>query len=321
MNDDTKSLYEAHFRKSSDEEYTMLPKSLRKLTLASVSSSGDDKSKSDAKSVSKTLPPKVSSSYSSLLSEMGCSQTDVTQLLRSELLQERSKGRHEGSLADYKHFYNPCIALTTPTTTEATYAICRIAGGTATNTRTGATIGLKRVRIKIAVVRIDAGNTGQDYAPTLSVCLWRDKIVTTPGAVPTIFGTDANPPASGTLIFTQVGASTNEALAMPFRNPITEDAYHVYKFDQHQLALENGYNWFYDTGAAGVRFRSAPRTWHFYIDQDLHDVQQKYATYATANPDINDLNLTFRVNVNATNMSYLDKYTFCSDVEFYDIQV
>lgn len=235
--------------------------------------------------------------------------------IRDELLALKSAGRHEGSLADWKHNYRT-INATTISTTEAPYSLAAIAGGTTVSTRTGATISLRKLRIKFKHERTLNGTpTNQTRQPSLFVVIFRDKIPTTPGSIPVIHGTDSLPPSSGTLIFSQLGQATADAVSMMVRNPITEDAYHIYDVKRLSMKMPA-----YGAFSAGTLGQPAPQVEVHHWDIDLNEVQQKYSSYAATDPDINNICLVVFSDQALTGMGFTEQFSFVSDVEFHDVQ-
>lgn len=248
-----------------------------------------------------------------LLAQLGFTATEISAILRSELLKERSGGRHEGDLADWKHYYL-AAGNNSLSTTELSYPLTTIAGGTGVNQRLTNTIAIRKGRIKIHLRRnLTAAPTAQATDPTITIVIFRDKIPTTPGTMPVVHGTDANPPASATLLLSQLGSTNAAAIATAVRNPITEDAYHIYRILKVQLER----NWTYiSTNLAQPSVESRI----IEVDIDFNMVQQKYATYAATAADINNLWLCAYANVDYTNYGFTDTIAVTSDIEFCDIQ-
>lgn len=255
-----------------------------------------------------------------LLSELGFSAEEVNALLRSELLQERSRGRGEGSLADWKHYYTSSGPISITTTNQIDFPLARIAGGTAVNTRTAATIKLRKCRIKIAIRRIPTATATvtPDTVPVLQLVYWRDKVPTTPGTVPVLWIPGTNPPASGTAMFDSLGGAATDQRILAIRNPITEEAYHIYHYEEHTLHMHEGYQM--TTPATGYG-NAAPQFWIFDHNIDFNDVQQNYPSYASSQSDINDPYLTIRISSYSATNSFVDQYTVVTDTEFYDEQL
>jgi len=71
--------------------------------------------------------------------------------------------------------------------TETSVPLCRVVGGTASNTRTTNTIAVKGSTIRFLVRREPTGTgTVPALVPTITFVVWRDKIPATVGAIPTI---------------------------------------------------------------------------------------------------------------------------------------
>lgn len=252
------------------------------------------------------------------LSSLGFTADEVNTLLRQELLKERGGEHGEGSLADWKHYYTTTGPTNFSGTTQINFPLARIAGGTAVNTRTGNTIRLRKCRVKIFIQRATQVPSAVDVTPYLQILMFRDKIPTTPGTVPTIWIAGANPPTDGSAIFDALGNTAPEARPISIRNPISESQYHIYGYHEHSLNLSEGYT--FQTSPA-LQGYAAPKHWVFEYNIDFHDVQQKYPTYASSQPDQNDVYLCFRVHNFSANYSFLDSYTVVTDTEFRDEQI
>lgn len=258
------------------------------------------------------------SKVNSLLAELGFDAEEAATLLRQELIAERSRGSHEGSLADWKHAYGTS-GPNTLSISETSYTVAAIAGGTTVSTRTTNTIALRKARIKLFFNRIfSATPTAAFRDPNIIVVIYRDKIPVTPGTPPTVHGTDANPPASTTFLFSQLGvaASTNPAaVACMVRNPITEDAYHIYEVRHVKIPI-GGFTY---TGTTLGMPNPYSKVEHF--DIDLNMVQQKYASYAATASDINNIYICVFADHDYTNMGITDSVSAVIDLEFMDLQV
>jgi hypothetical protein len=251
-----------------------------------------------------------------LLAQLGFDSAEISTLLRDELLSSFSGGRHEGSLADWKHFYSP-VAANPITTTEFSFSLCNVAGGTAVNTRTTNTIALRKCRLRLYFNRVITGAaTAAARDPNITVCVFRDKIPTAPGTCPTVRGTDSNPPSSATLLFSSLGVSTPAGIAMPVRNPITEDAYHIYEI--RRIKFPTSQSWTYTGTVLG---NSGPHSMIHDIDLDLNYVTQNYATYAASVSDINNLWCVIWADVDYTNYGFQDSVAATVDTEFEDKQL
>lgn len=250
-----------------------------------------------------------------LLSSLGFTADEVSAILRDELLAARSGGHHEGSLADWKHYYT-AAASQNFSTTEYYVSMLAPAGGTTTGTRTGATITARKLRAKFTMQRVITGTpTVATYDPTYFVAFIRDKIPTTPGTCPTLHGVDTIPPSSGTLLFSQLGQNTPQGVLNIIQNPITEDSFHVYRVDRFKFNTKQGYT--YTGTTLGM---PAPETQHHDIEIDLHGVQQKYPSYASVTSDINNIYMVVWTDQLLTNMGFADSFAFSSDCEFHDVQ-
>lgn len=304
---------EIDVRVNAEGEYVIIRKDM-----AGGASTTRTKAVSESKTISKELLEKPS--LYPILAKMGVKDTNqISAEIRNELLKLRSSGRHEGSLADWKHYYTTTGPTNFSSTNQIDFPLARIVGGTAVNTRTGATVSLRKCRIKVYIKRIPVSisSTLADTPPVLQMVYWRDKIPTTPGTVPVLWATDTNPPSSTVNMFVSLGNSASTAAALALRNPITEDAYHIYKVHEHILQMDEGYN----ISSSGGFGNAPPKVWIFEHTVDFHDVQQKYSSYATAQSDINDPYLTMRITNYSATSSFIDQYTVVTDTEFEDVQL
>lgn len=253
----------------------------------------------------------------SLLAKLANSSEDPNQAfqtLRKELL--LSKNRGSNAVAESKHYY--LVDASNATTTEKTLCLCKLTGGTATNTRTTNTVAVKHSTIRISIRRVaNAPSTVVGYQPIITFVFWRDKIPSTVGTAPTLYGTDALPPASTTLMFSRLGDADAAYNPLAVRNPITALDYHIYQVHHHCLNSEATYD--FTTPATGYGMPS-PQRWKFEYKIDLHDVRQDYATYAATDPDVNALYMTYVLDSSVTSQGYDDQVHVTVDTEFEDLQ-
>lgn len=286
--------------KSKDDDYFVVPKE-------------DAKTTKGGKLVGQSPPlgkedPRVSRLYP-LLSIQG----DPAKIIRDELLASRS---HSKGIDEWKHFY--VNGGTQPSTTETSIAYCRVVGGTASNSRTTNTIHLHRTVVRLQLYRNPTGvsTAATVLLPTLTMLHWVDKIPATPGSVPTIYGTDANPPASDTLMFSKLGNATQPP-QLCVRNPLTKEDYHVYKHDVHFCGDQN-YTFVVPATPTGI---ATPHIWNFEYVIDYNGRQQQYAAYNSSAPCINDLYFTFILDAALTNQGYTLNMVYTFDTEFKDVQL
>lgn len=238
--------------------------------------------------------------------------SEAQSILRKELLLERSFGSKAMGTAEDKHYY--ATARITITPAEQTIPLCRVTGGTATNTRTTNAIAVKGFKFRYILRRIGAtGSTTAPREPTLTLVFWRDKIPATVGTAPTIIGTDANPPASTTLMFSRLGSADERTNAVAIRNPVTALDYHIYEVRHHQT---NPADMLVNSTSSVT---SGPISHRHECVIDTHRVSQIYATYAATAPDVNDLYMTIYSDIDYTNIGYLDELEYSIDTEFEDI--
>jgi len=233
-------------------------------------------------------------------------------IIRKELLLARSLKSSIAS-AEAKHYYG--IDTASVGSTETSVPLCRVVGGTASNTRTTNTIAVKGSTIRFLVRREPTGTgTVPALVPTITFVVWRDKIPATVGAIPTILGTDANPPASTTLMLSRLGSASVTYNSVAVRNPVTDLDYHIYDVRHFELNPEN-YDYVTPASAYGL---PAPKIFRFEFKYDFHRVKQIYATYAATDPDVNAIYFTFYSNMNYTGQGYVDTASWTVDTEFED---
>lgn len=252
----------------------------------------------------------------SLLAQLVNPQTpdEAFQLLRKQLLLSRSHGSE--AIAEAKHYY--LEDSTNASTTEKTLSICKVTGGTASNTRTTNTIAVRHATVRVSIRRVPtAPSTTNAYFPIISFVFWRDKIPSTVGTAPTLYGTDANPPASTTLMFSRLGNADPINNALAVRNPITALDYHIYHVEHHPLNCRSTYDYTTPATAFGI---PSPERWKFEFKIDLHKVRQNYATYSATDPDVNALYMTYVLDTSMTNQGYVDEVHTTIDTEFEDLQ-
>lgn len=238
-------------------------------------------------------------------------------LLREILALRSNGGRHEGRLAESKHLYTLGNTTFTASGTEVPYALANVALGTTVTTRLTNTIALQRLRLKLVFRRNCQGASSSFQSiemPQIHMCLFRDKTPAVPGTAITVHGTDANPPASSSLIFSRLGrAVSTEAERSIVRNPITEDLYHIYEYRRIHFDQVNAQyyqaDWAYPTEMLTHE-----------VNIDLHDAQQIYAGSAAV-PITNPIYLVFWAdNVNVAAYGFSNDVTVTSDLEFHDVQ-
>lgn len=260
--------------------------------------------------------PKPNPKVSAIATAIGIDPSADAAIMRQLLLAQRNFRSEADESADYKHVYG--LAQFALSTTETTVPLCRVIGGTTTSTRTTNTISLSRCHLRTAIKRTPTG-TGSVAAnqPIYRYVIWRDKVPATPGSAPTILGTDANPPASTTLMFSRLGSADPEYNSIAVFNPITAPEYHIYESGTMELNDKATYDFVTPASAHGL---PAPQKWVKDHHINLFDVRQNYATYAATAPDINDIYFTCWVDMAYTNQGYQDYLTYTFDVEFEDQQ-
>lgn len=239
------------------------------------------------------------------------------QILRQELLKLRSGFSSTEKSAERKHVYNQATGAIT-NGTETTYILARVLTGSASSQRLTNTIKIRKGTLRFTIVRTASGvGTAVAPMPILTYVIWRDKIPATVGTAPTILGTDANPPASTSLMLSRLGSASLRYNSLAVFNPITAPEYHIYEVKHHELNDDSNFTYTTPATALGI---PAPKTWHFRINLDFNGVVQNYAAAASAAPDVNDIYFSFFTDIDYTNLTFTDTIFFTSDVEFEDMQ-
>lgn len=257
-----------------------------------------------------------SSQVHSLLAGLALTPSAAETVLRQELLNARFRAS-TASVDDIKHvYYSGTFTLAD---TEGTLPFCRVIGGSAFNQRLTNAVTLKSLKFRFIVDRQPtATGTVAARSPVLSIVIWRDKIPSTPGTAPTIYGTDTSPPASGTLMFSRLGQSNTSWNSIAVLNPITVPSYHIYHV--HHMDLNDSSTYDYVTPATAYGL-PGPKKWRDEIHVDLNDVQQDYAIPTSTAPDVNDVYITVITDMSYTNQGYQDVMWFTTDTEFRDKQL
>lgn len=253
-----------------------------------------------------------------LLAFMGSQESELKQIdeeLRRELLKTRSQGRHEGTLADWKHAYNQLSS--TLSQSEASNTLATITTGTEINQRATNQVRLRKSRISGSIHRVQTGTPSVYLDPLgVHIVVWRDKVPATPGTAQVIHGTDTNPPTSGTLIYSRLGVAAGIADRNMVRNPITEDSYHIYK--EHLIIIPVPDNASFSTTPATAIY---PPTDHgFEFEIDLNELSQIYPSAGSSTSDINNLWITFWVDTFSSSYAQTLQYNYTIDTEFEDDQ-
>jgi len=258
-----------------------------------------------------------------ILSEM-VGDPEEQELIRREIIALRS-GVNSGSLADSKHFYFAPANTSVTATTETSFGITHITQGTTVSSRLTNTVSLRKIRLKFCFLRTSkvgaAIVTNTPVIPMFHVVIWRDKTPAVVGTAPTLHGTDANPPVSSTLMFSRLGsASIPEADRTMIMNPITQELYHIYRYDRI-LMSDSAYplELYGDTTNTTIRYMP-PYYKDHHIDIDLHDVKQIYAAPADTSPVVNDVWCTVWADNYDVNNPFNLAFRIVTDTEFADVQ-
>lgn len=242
-----------------------------------------------------------------------CQDPDEAQaILRRQLLLQKSLKSQIAS-AEAKHYY--AADSFSLSTTENSFSLCRVVGGTATNTRTTNTIAVKGTKIRFHIRRDPTGtSTEAGRMPIITIIVWRDKIPASVGSIPTVIGTDTNPPSSTTLMMSRLGKTDASFNSVAVRNPVTDLDYHIYDVKHLELNPEN-YDYVTPATALGL---PAPKCWRLQYEFDFHRVKQIYGTYAATDPDVNALYCTVYSDYIPTNQGFTESVIYTVDSEFED---
>jgi hypothetical protein len=246
---------------------------------------------------------------------LGCQDpSETAALLRKELILARSHGAQKS--AQSKHYY--LTDDSNASTTEKTLSLCRVTGGTASNTRTTNSIRLKHSVIRVTIRRVaSTTSTTNSYFPIISFVFWREKVPAVIGTPPTVYGTDANPPASTTLLLSRLGNSDPIHNTTAVFNPVTALDYHIYHVKHLELNCRSTYDYTTPATAYGI---PSPDRWEFQHRIDFNDADQNYATYAATDADVNAVWMTYVLDTSMTNQGYVDEVHVSIDTEFEDMQ-
>lgn len=241
--------------------------------------------------------------------------------LRQQLLQRGS--RHgDTSLAEWKHFYKTnCASPTAPMSTETSFNLAQIIGGTTVSTRVSNTILLHKLRLKFRIeveCPFSVATTSGVDPQTFHVILWREKVPVTPGTPPTLYATDTNPPTSATAMFSRLGVGiTDDSMDLVVRNPSTQMVYHIYKMWR---LIQPVHNQVVATAPSGVTTSVIATPWVHIEDFELElGCQQIYQTFSDTDSEVNNIYLTIVANNNM--QGYISTFAYTSDIEFRDIQL
>lgn len=259
---------------------------------------------------------KLLQARASLAAKLGLVGPADEAVVRRMLLLQRSFGSSAEKSAERKHYYT--VGGFALASAETTLPLSRIIGGTASNTRTTNTVRLHRCNFRMSIFRQPTGTSSVAAGtPILRWVIWRDKIPATPGTAPTLWGTDANPPASTTLMFSRLGSANVVHNQTAVFNPVTALDYHVYETGHMDLNDKATYDFVTPATAFGL---PAPQKWFFHKEFSLHNVVQNYASYTATAADVNDVYITFITDFDYSNQGYGDNTSYSSDLEFEDMQ-
>lgn len=249
---------------------------------------------SDTKSASPTGSDSKSGSTQKTDGDpLNSSDPDQATLLaiRDQLLSTRFHKMDKSSNA-LKHFY--FYQAQNASDTETTQVLNNVpqdtSGGLVNNERVGTQIRLKRLKIRsVFAATPSSAQTGSSMKQICyRIVIWREFVPLTPGTPPTCFQTDANPPASGTAVFSRLGnpSTSGEINMLAIRNPMTDRLYHIYHDEVHTLR-----NIMVNNAASNSQVM-APYEHHQNFDIDLHNLVMDYSG-TTANSYLtNGINIT-----------------------------
>lgn len=254
-----------------------------------------------------------------ILSEM-VGNPEEQELIRREIIALRSRA-YSGSLADSKHYYFAPTSTSFATFAETAFPITHITQGTTVSSRLTNTVSLRKIRLKFCFMRYAKAAasivTGNPIIPMFHVVIWRDKTPAIVGTAPTLHDTDANPPVSSTLMFSRLGSTeVPQADRTMVMNPITQDLYHLYKYDRILMSDEA-----YPVSVFGTaQYYAQPYLKDHHIDIDLHDVKQIYAAPTDTAPVVNDVWCTVWIDNYDITAPYNMSMHITTDTEFADVQ-
>jgi len=238
---------------------------------------------------------------------------EMEAVLRKELLLSRA-GPHRSGYEDWKHEY--LFNTASINMAQTTAVLTRIASGNELNQRTGNVIKLKKLNLRFVARLVPTAKSNVAVrAPVVTFLVWRDKIPSTPGSVPTIIDTGSNPPSDNTTMFNRLGSADARFNSIAIRNPMTFLDYHIYKIEHVPLNPSFGVTDNFTNGFMAL----GPKSWHFHYEIPLHYVQQVYLNAAANVPQINDLYFSWWSDLDLTGIGYSIDLQYTSDIEFQDV--
>jgi hypothetical protein len=232
----------------------------------------------------------------------------------------RSLGGPSGDISGRKRAYQFLATALPDASTSVNVSFARVATGGTSNQRLTSTIRAHKLVIKATVSRfiVNPSNAGvQIEMPNLCVCVFRDKIPTSPGITPTVWGTDTNPPGGTDTVLSRMslGGAYN---AVAVENPTYSCAYHIYRCEHHALNSASG-----TYSGGGTIYDPHAKAWNYQWDIPLYGVQ---IVYDPTNPSdtiplINDIYFSITTDiVSYTGYGYSDSMNMIGYLVFEDAQ-
>jgi hypothetical protein len=256
--------------------------------------------------ISKIISPVSTSPQTSLVSTR-----DESELIR-QLYLKRLYSSQNG-YANVKHYFGSVNG--TISTAQSTIILNDVPQGNGAEQRIGSRIKLKHLILRLVINRIPTTPVNNYGEYPLIVCgIVREHVPATPGTTPTVIGTDADPPASQTLVYSRLGNSSTTYNPIAIRNPLTAQMYHIHK---HQVIDVHSTNVFIDF--ANTRTLYTPKKvfheWFIKFDGD-------YTDFAPADADPITNAVFFYIQSDTTyNTNVGDFFYLTSDLVFEDTQV
>lgn len=245
-------------------------KTLQSSSLSQVSTLSPSLSKFSVKCIHGSSIPKIILSKEDEL---------VRDFCRAELLKLESRSRPG---REHKVYADSADNLTNTWNGSAiSYDLLTIAQGSDQATRTGNTIAIKKIVIRVSVWQpsnLTAISAGPYVPSELTMLVLRDKVPLNPGVIPTPFATTSFPSTDGTAVYIRDVAPTYRDAYI--RNTNTLQQYEVYHRDHHKLKspLQFGIN---STGTDVFVNGGWHKHWKYEVP--LHGLRVQYKTSSASN--------------------------------------
>lgn len=201
----------------------------------------------------------------------------------------------ESTIHDRMHRYKIAYGgnTLTPTTTVTHYGLANIPLGTAIGDRLTNQVYIKKMFVKASLVYIANGHSGASYnPPCVGLCFYIDKMPTTPGVPPSLFVTDANPPAVVGTIYTNLGFNTNTSRLNAQRSDVQPNnvEFTVLRHDLLYKPEPRDFN-LNGNSAGNVTQMPFVKTFEFDLTPQVHNVQVSFADDTATQPCLNAINM------------------------------